>query len=162
MPRKERTTRFFCATSRIQVSSSRSPSGRSGRSGRSSGWAMRIAAGTVSSTSWASEERPKTPSIRATSSSLGPRCRRTKVSVGASGSMPATRADAAVTTETAGAGWAVAVPGSSTGTGLLATLHVLLVLFGVHEIFQIGGGGEAEADEPPLAMRVLVEQLRVL
>src|SRR5882724_1736729 len=150
MPRNERTTRFFFATSRIQVSSSRSPNGRSGRSGRSSGRAMRIAAGTVSSTSWASEERPRTPSIWATSASLGPRCRRTKVSVGARGS--AISAISAILA--AGAGFAIA--------GLLATLHVLLIFFGIHQLFQIGGGGEADTDEPPLAMGILVEQLRVL
>src|SRR5882724_164807 len=172
MPRNERTTRFFFATSRIQVSSSRSPNGRSGRSGRSSGRAMRIAAGTVSSTSWASEERPRTPSIWATSASLGPRCRRTKESVGARGSAISAisailaagaagaaaalgpGAGAAVTAEAAGAGFAIA--------GLLATLHVLLIFFGIHQLFQIGGGGEADTDEPPLAMGILVEQLRVL
>src|SRR5215203_6297474 len=154
MPSQDRQTRFAETIPRSASSISRSPSSRSaGRPASSRGLAARIDAGIVSATSSSREPAPIVSSIRRTSASPGPRWRRTKVSVGLSRAAPVRYAEGSPSVT------ASAVSGKSLS---FSTLHVLLVLLGVHEALEIVRGGEPDLEQPALDLRVLVEQLRVV
>src|SRR5436305_126266 len=153
MPRKERKTLFFPAMRRRAASSSCSPSSRSsGSPARWSGVSRRIDAGTVSRTSSASEPAPIVSSIWRTSFSDEPRWRRTKVSVGLRTAPPVSPLRSPMAA-------APAAPGEPLS---FSTLHVLLVLLGLHHDFQIVRGGEPDLEQPALAVGTLVEELGIV
>src|SRR5215210_4994341 len=159
MPRKERKTWLRSARRRRAARTSLSPSCRSaGIDERVRGPDRRIEAGTVSRTRSSSAARPRASSISQRSASPEPMWRRTKVSVG---SRMARTSGGTGRAPRSGNGSSAPVKDAE-GFSSFSTLHVLLVLLGVHEVLQVRCRREADLDQPALLMRVFVDQLRVV
>src|SRR5215213_9676601 len=167
MPRKERKTWLRSARRRRAARISLSPSCRSaGIDERVSGPDRRIDAGTVSRTRSSSDERPRAPNMSRRSASSEPMWRRTKVSVGSRMARTAGGTGPAPRSGNGSSAVSPADPGGpvrdAEGFSSFSTLDVLLVLLGIHEVFQVRRRREADLDQPALLMRVFVDQLRVV
>src|SRR5687768_4670520 len=152
MPISERSTRFSLARRASAASAALSLSARSAPStAMARGRAARIAGGTASRTRSSSESAPRTRSISPTSWMPGPRGRRANSSArGRSGATPVSRVPAA------------ALFSSSVSKLLFLAGGELGVLLGVHQPLQVVGRREPDADQPAVAVRVVVEQLGVV